>query len=84
MHVHSAADLYAKDCNSHTPIMTSAVQKQVTAFQHFMKYVDMNNSKKNPIFTTLCGESKQTTEILEVCLLLCNVPVCIPILILHI
>ena len=69
LHVHSDADLYAEDHNSHTPILTSAVQKQVTAFQHFMKYVDLKDSERNPIFKTLCVKWKQT-EILEVCLIL--------------
>lgn len=73
MHIHSGADLYAEDCNRHTPILTSAVQKQVTAFQHFMNFMDLKDSERNPIFKTLCVEWKQT-EILEVCLLLCSVP----------
>ena len=81
--MHSDANLHDEDHNFHTPIMTSAVQKQVTAFQHFMKYVDLKDSERNPIFKTLCVKWKQA-EILEVCLLLCNVPVCIPTLILHI
>ena len=49
----SNAALYAEDCDSLTPVLTAAVHEKAVAFCCLMEYVDMSDSKQNPIFKAI-------------------------------
>jgi len=51
--LYSGADLFAEDCDSFTPVLTAAAHRKTAAFHCLMKYVNMNDSKQNPIFKAI-------------------------------
>jgi len=51
--LYSGADLFAEDCDSFTPVLAAAVHGKTAAFHCLMKYVNMNDSKQNPIFKAI-------------------------------
>ena len=47
------ADLYAEDQSFCTPVLIAAASKSVESFHYLMKFMDLNDDQKNPVFKTL-------------------------------
>ena len=50
---YSDANVYAEDCNRCTPVLIAAAGKNNQAFQCLMKFMDLQDKKKNPVFKAL-------------------------------
>jgi len=61
----SGANVYAEDQNWCTPVLIAAANKNIKAFRYLMKFMDLQDDQKNPVFRTLHVKLHQA-EILQV------------------
>ena len=50
---YSGANVYAEDHSLCTPVLIAAAGRNNEAFHHLMKFMDLQDEKKNPVFKAL-------------------------------